>query len=96
MTVKLYEICHRDEPSRFAVSENGVWVEGLYDSRESALTAIDVDPTALAELWAAKKVLYGDHAILTVADMSKIKEARRSIVAKHDRSGCANRPVSAP
>jgi hypothetical protein len=41
--------------NEFVVSEEGVWVEGIYASKHAALAALTLDPEVLARLWAKHK-----------------------------------------
>jgi hypothetical protein len=35
----------------FVVSENGVWIEGIFSTEEAARKAVGVDPHRLSEIW---------------------------------------------
>jgi hypothetical protein len=56
---------YKYQDGTYTVSENRVWVEGVYDSREAALAAVGHDVDDLARIWNAKK----PDGLISMADL---------------------------
>ena len=62
-SISVYE----DEEGNFGVSENQVWLPGIYDSKETAIKAVSMNCDKLEALWESKKTA-GSH-LITLRDL---------------------------